>query len=110
MIVTTTERIPGCEIEILSIVSGNTVRAKHIGKDIMSGLKSIIGGELRQYTEMLADSRAEAMARMVAEAKRLNADAVVNVRFSTAQTMPGAAEMVAYGTAVRLIKTGGSSS
>jgi uncharacterized protein YbjQ (UPF0145 family) len=109
MIITTTERIPGYEIEILGIVSGNTVRAKHIGKDIMSGLKSIIGGELRQYTEMLAESRAEAMARMVGEAKRLNADAVVNVRFSTAQTMPGAAEMVAYGTAVRLIKAGGSS-
>jgi uncharacterized protein YbjQ (UPF0145 family) len=104
MIVTTTENIPGYEVETLEIVFGNTVRAKHVGKDIMAGLKSIVGGELHGYSEMLADARAEAMSRMVDDAKRLDADAVVNVRFTTSQTMAGAAEMLAYGTAVKLRK------
>jgi len=71
MIVTTTQNIPGYEVETLEIVFGNTVRAKHVGKDIMAGLKSIVGGELRGYSEMLADARAEAMSRMVDDAKRL---------------------------------------
>ncbi|KUK29515.1 MAG: hypothetical protein XD62_1398 [Methanosarcinales archeaon 56_1174] len=83
---------------------GNTVRAKHIGKDILAGLKNIIGGELQEYTEMLADARREAMNRMINEAKKLGADAVVNVRFTTSQTMTGAAELLAYGTAVKLRK------
>ena len=104
MRVTTTQNIPGYEVETLEIVFGNTVRAKHVGKDIMSGLKSIVGGELRGYSEMLADARAEAMSRMVDDAKRLDADAVVNVRFTTSQTMAGAAELLAYGTAVKLRK------
>ena len=103
MIVTNTEFVPGYEIaEVLGIVFGNTVRAKHIGKDILAGLKNIIGGELQEYTEMLADARIEAMNRMINEAKKLGADAVINVRFTTSQTMAGAAELLAYGTAVKL--------
>lgn len=104
MIITTTQNIQGYEVETLDIVFGNTVRAKHVGKDIMAGLKSIVGGELHGYSEMLADARAEAMSRMVDDAKRLDADAVVNVRFTTSQTMAGAAELLAYGTAVKLRK------
>ena len=105
MIVTTTEFVPGYEIEeILGVVFGNTVRAKHIGKDIIAGLKNIVGGEIDEYTEMLRDARVEALNRMINEAKRLNADAVVNVRFATSQTTAGAAELLAYGTAVKLRK------
>jgi uncharacterized protein YbjQ (UPF0145 family) len=102
MIVTSTETIPGFRTEILGIVTGNTVRAKHLGKDVMSGLKSIVGGELQEYTEMLADARTEAMNRMINEAAKQGADGIVNVRFATSQTMTGAAELLAYGTAVRL--------
>lgn len=90
-------------MEILGIVTGNTVRAKHLGKDVMSGLKSIVGGELQEYTEMLADARTEAMNRMINEAGKQGAVGIVNVRFTTSQTMTGAAELLAYGTAVRLI-------
>lgn len=104
MIITTTENIPGYEYEILGIVFGNTVRAKNIGKDIMAGLKNIVGGELQEYTEMLADAREEAMNRMINDAHKLGAEAVLNVRFTTSQTMAGAAELLAYGTAVKLIK------
>lgn len=103
MIITTTERIPGREYEILGVVSGNTVRSKHIGKDIMSGLKSVVGGELQEYTEMLSDARQESINRMINEAKQLGADAVINVRFTTSQTTAGAAELLAYGTAVKLV-------
>jgi len=103
MIITTTERIPGHEYEILGIVSGNTVRAKHVGKDIMSGLKSIVGGELQEYTEMLSESRRESLNRMINEAKQMKANAVINVRFTTSQTTAGAAELLAYGTAVKLV-------
>lgn len=104
MIVTNTEFIPGYEIEILEVVFGNTVRAKHIGKDIIAGLKNIVGGELKAYTDMLADARKEAISRMIEEAEKVCADAVVNVRFTTSQTMAGAAELLAYGTAVKLKK------
>jgi uncharacterized protein YbjQ (UPF0145 family) len=105
MIVTNTEFVPGYEIEeIIGVVTGNTVRAKHIGKDILAGLKNIVGGELQEYTEMLSDARKEALNRMVKEAEKLGADAVVNVRFATSQTMAGAAELLAYGTAVKLKK------
>jgi uncharacterized protein YbjQ (UPF0145 family) len=104
MILTTTERIPGYEIEIIGVVYGNTVRAKHLGKDIMSGLKSIVGGELQEYTEMLSEAREESINRMVNAAKGMGAEAVVNVRFTTSQTMAGAAELLAYGTAVKLIR------
>jgi uncharacterized protein YbjQ (UPF0145 family) len=104
MIVTTTESVNGAGCEILGIVFGNTVRAKHIGKDVMSGLKSLVGGELQEYTEMLSDARTEAVNRMINEAQKLGADAVINVRFTTSQTTAGAAELLAYGTAVKLLK------
>jgi uncharacterized protein YbjQ (UPF0145 family) len=104
MIVTTTESIGGARMEILGIVFGNTVRSKHLGKDVMSGLKSLVGGELQEYTEMLSDARTEATNRMINEAQKLGADAVINVRFTTSQTTAGAAELLAYGTAVRILK------
>ncbi|HQN91036.1 MAG TPA: YbjQ family protein, partial [Methanoculleus sp.] len=88
---------------ILGVVFGNTVRTKNIGKDITAGLKSIIGGELEEYTDMLTDARTEAYNRMVNFARELGADAVVNIRFTTSQTMSTAAELLAYGTAVRLV-------
>jgi uncharacterized protein YbjQ (UPF0145 family) len=103
MLISNIETIPGREVqEILGLVSGSTVRAKHIGRDIMAGLKNIVGGELVGYTELLQEARSEALARMESEAKSLNADAVVNVRFSTSSVAQGAAELFAYGTAVRL--------
>lgn len=105
MILTTTDFVPDYEIEeIIGIVMGNTVRAKHIGKDILAGLKNIVGGEIEEYTEMLRDARIEAINRMINEAKKLNADAIINVRFATSQTTAGAAELLAYGTAVKLKK------
>ncbi len=90
-------------MEILGVVYGNTVRAKHLGKDVMSGLKSIVGGELQEYTDMLSDARTEAINRMTNAARDLGADAVVNIRFTTSQTAAGAAELLAYGTAVKLV-------
>ena len=106
MIVSTTDSIPGHEIkEILGIARGNVVRAKHIGKDIMAALRMLIGGEIKEYTEMLIESRNECVNRMKAEAEQLDADAVINLRFVTSQVMSGAAELLAYGTAVKLEKT-----
>ncbi len=103
MIVTTTEEIPGKEVkEILGIVKGNTVRAKWFGKDILAGLRNIVGGELKEYSEMLIEAREQAVDRMIKEAELLGADAVVNVRFATSQVVQGAAEILAYGTAVKL--------
>ena len=101
MIVVNTETIPGMRIVALKgMVQGNTIRAKHIGRDIMAGLKNIVGGELKGYTELLTESRREAMDRMLAQAEALGANAVVNVRFSTSAVAQGAAELYAYGTAV----------
>ena len=98
-----TETIPGKTIvEFYGVVSGNTVRAKHIGRDIMAGLKNIVGGELVGYTELLQEARGEALERMKAEAQSLGAQAVINVRFSTSSVAQGAAELFAYGTAVRV--------
>jgi uncharacterized protein YbjQ (UPF0145 family) len=98
-----TEEIPGHRIvELYGVVTGNTVRAKHIGRDIMAGLKNIVGGELKGYTELLQDSREEAIARMIAQAQSMGANAVVNVRFATSSVAQGAAELFAYGTAVRV--------
>ena len=98
-----TESIPGKTIvEFYGVVSGNTVRAKHIGRDIMAGLKNIVGGELVGYTELLQDSRQEALDRMVEQARSVGANAVVNVRFATSSISQGAAELFAYGTAVRV--------
>jgi len=104
MIISTTDYIPGYDVELLGVVFGNTVRAKHIGKDILAGLKNIVGGELQEYTDMLSDARKEAVNRMVNEAKKLGADGIINVRFTTSQTMAGASELLAYGTAVKLVK------
>jgi len=102
MIVTTTDFIPGYEVEILGVVFGNTVRTKHLGRDITAFLKGVVGGELEEYTEMLTDARREAMNRMTNEASRLGADAVVSVRFTTSVTGTRASELMAYGTAVKL--------
>jgi len=103
MLYVSTESIAGKEIsESIGIVRGSTVRARNIGRDIFAGLKNIIGGEISEYTKLLADSREEALERMLKDAQRLGADAVVGVRFSTSQIMQGAAEIMAYGTAVKL--------
>ena len=99
----TTPEIPGKSIsENLGIVAGNVVQSKHVGRDFMAGLKGIIGGEIVGYTEMLADARDVAIERMVDEAKKSDADAIVNVRFTTSAIMANASEMLAYGTAVKL--------
>ena len=101
MIVTTLEVIPGKSIQKhFGLVQGNTIRAKHVGRDFMAGLKNIFGGELKGYTELLAESRKEATERMVAQAEALGANAVLNVRYSTSSIAQGAAELYAYGTAV----------
>lgn len=103
MIISNTESIPGRTIvEFYGVVTGNTVRAKHIGRDIMAGLKNIVGGELAGYTELLQDSRKEATDRMIQQAQSMGANAVVNVRFATSSISQGAAELFAYGTAVRV--------
>jgi uncharacterized protein YbjQ (UPF0145 family) len=103
MILSNTETIPGKQIaEFYGVVSGNTVRAKHVGRDIMAGLKNIVGGELAGYTELLKDSREEATQRMVKQAEAMGANAIVNVRFATSSISQGAAELFAYGTAVRV--------
>lgn len=103
MIYTTTESIPGFEIhEIVGVVTGNVVQTKHVGKDIMAGLKSLVGGEIAGYTEMLTEARQTAIKRLVAAALELNADAVVGLRFTTSSIMSNASEILAYGTAVKL--------
>lgn len=103
MLITNTDSIPGKEIvEILGLAKGNTVRAKWFGKDILAGLRNLVGGELIEYTEMLTEAREEALSRMVKDAEVLGADAVVNVRFITSQITQGAAELLVYGTAVKI--------
>lgn len=103
MIISNIEIIPGRKVsQHLGMVQGNTVRAKHAGKDIMAGFKNIFGGELKSYTELLQEAREEAVARMVAQATAVGANAVLNVRFSTSSIAAGAAELFAYGTAVIL--------
>lgn len=101
LILTNLETVPGRTIvEHYGLVSGSTVRAKHVGRDIAAGLKNIVGGELKGYTELLQESRAESIARMSAQARALGANAIVNIRFSTSSITQGAAELYAYGTAV----------
>lgn len=101
MIVTNIEIIPGKNvIKHLGMVQGNTVRAKHVGRDLMAGLKNIFGGELKGYTELLTEAREEAVNRMIQQATAIGANAIVNVRFSTSSITAGAAELFAYGTAV----------
>ena len=103
MILSNTESVPGKQIvQFFGVVSGSTVRAKHIGRDFMAGLKNIVGGELTGYTELLGEAREEALDRMREQAQSLGANAVVNVRFATSAVAQGAAELFAYGTAVRI--------
>ncbi|HDY8127897.1 TPA: heavy metal-binding domain-containing protein [Vibrio vulnificus] len=103
MIYTTTEAIPGKEIEaVLGIVNGNVVQSKHIGRDIMAGLKGIVGGELKGYTEMLMEARNIAVERLIEDAVKLNADAIVGIRFTTSSVTDGASEILVFGTAVKL--------
>ncbi len=100
---TTLEGVPGKSIgEHYGLVQGSTIRAKHVGKDILAGFKNIVGGELKGYTELLQEARAEAVDRMVQQAKQMGANAVINVRFATSSVAPGAAELFAYGTAVKV--------
>ncbi|HXG32060.1 MAG TPA: YbjQ family protein [Bryobacteraceae bacterium] len=101
MIVATTFEIPGKRIvRTLGLVRGNTIRARHVGKDILAVLRNVVGGEVREYTKLLAEAREQALDRMMEEARSLGANAVVGVRFSTSMIMAGAAELLAYGTAV----------
>ncbi len=101
MIVVTSDFVPGHRVtEAKGVVRGSTIRSKHIGKDIMAGLRTLVGGEIKEYTEMLVEARSESMKRMVAQAEELGADAVISMRFVTSQVMSGAAELLAYGTAV----------
>ena len=103
MIVVNTETVPGRKIiELKGLVQGNTIRAKHAGRDIAASFKNLIGGELTGYTELLTESRRQAMERMIAQAEELEANAILNVRFTTSSVAAGAAEMYAYGTAVVL--------
>ncbi len=103
MIISTTDKVPNKEItEILGIARGSTVRARNIGRDIFAGLKNIVGGEIEEYTKLQAESREQALQRMIEDAQRLGADAIVNVRFSTSMIMQGASEILAYGTAIKV--------
>ncbi|MDA2925448.1 YbjQ family protein [Acidobacteria bacterium AH-259-L09] len=103
MILTNVESVPGKRIvEHYGLVQGSTIRAKHVGRDIMAGLKNIVGGELTGYTELLAEARKQATERMMAQARELGANAIVNVRYSTSSVAQGAAEILSYGTAVRV--------
>jgi len=105
MIVTTTNQIPQKTVkEVLGVVKGSAIRAKHFGKDLMAVLKQFVGGELKGYKEMIDESRDQAFDRMVEEARKLKADAIVSVRFGTSQVMQGAAEVLVYGTAVKFKK------
>ncbi len=101
MLLITLNYVPGKEIEALGIVKGTTVQTKNFGKDFMAGMKTLVGGELTSYTEMLTEARQIATKRMVDEAEALGADAIINVRYSSASIMQGAAEVVVYGTAVK---------
>jgi uncharacterized protein YbjQ (UPF0145 family) len=103
MILVNTNYISGKNLEMLGLVKGSTVQTKHIGKDITQGFKSMVGGELKAYTEMMDEARAIATKRMVEEAEGLRADAVVNIRYATSAIVAGAAEVIAYGTAVRFV-------
>jgi uncharacterized protein YbjQ (UPF0145 family) len=104
MIVITTEQIEGKKIqETLGLVRGSTIRARHMGHDIMAGLRNIVGGEVKDYTVMLAQAREEALQRMIEQAEKMGANAIVGTRFVTSMVISGAAEMVAYGTAVKVV-------
>jgi len=103
MIVTNVEEVPGKRItEHYGIVSGSTVRAKHVGKDILAGFKNLVGGELKAYTELLQEARDEAIQRMIQQAESMGANAIINVRFATSSVTQGASELFVYGTAVKV--------
>jgi uncharacterized protein YbjQ (UPF0145 family) len=103
MILTNIEEVPGRKVvACMGLVSGSNVRAKHLGRDLMAGLKNLVGGELVGYTELLREARQHAVQRMIAEAEGLGANAIVNVRFSTSSVAQGAAELFAYGTALKV--------
>lgn len=103
MILVTTDYISGKNLEMLGLVKGSTIQSKNIGRDITQGFKTIVGGELGAYTEMMNDARALATKRMTAEAESMGADAIVNIRYASAAVMQGAAEVMAYGTAVKFV-------
>lgn len=105
MILVNTDYISGKELETLSLVKGSTIQTKNIGRDITQSLKTLVGGELKAYNEMMKEARALATKRMVEEAEELGADAVVNIRYASSAVMAGAAEVIAYGTAVKFINT-----
>jgi uncharacterized protein YbjQ (UPF0145 family) len=103
MILSTTHAVPGREIaEIVGLVRGSTVRARHVGRDIVAGLKNIVGGEIEEYTQLQADAREQALQRMMDDARSLQADAIVGIKITTAMVSRGAAEILIYGTAVKL--------
>jgi len=101
MLLTTSENIAGRQVTHLGIVTGNVVQAKHLGRDIMAGFKTLVGGELKGYTELLSEARSIATERLVGEASKMGADAVVCLRYNSASVMDGACEVMAYGTAVK---------
>ena len=101
MILVNTDYITGKELEMLSLVKGSTIQSKNIGRDITQGFKTLVGGELTAYSQMMNDARALATKRMVAEAEKLQADAIINIRYASSAVMQGAAEVMAYGTAVK---------
>ena len=103
MLMTTTDTIPGKNYEVLGTVKGSVVRAKHIGRDIMAGFKSLVGGEITGYTELLEEARGIATTRMKKEAENLNADSIICMRYVTSTVMEGASEVMVYGTAVKFL-------
>ena len=103
MLLYSVDTVPGKNIELMGLVQGSTVQSKHIGKDIMAGFRNIVGGEMKGYTEMLDDARNQAVARMKSQAEMLGADALIGVRYATSAITQGAAEILAYGTAVKFI-------
>ena len=103
MILVNTDYISGKEFEMLGLVKGSTIQSKHLGKDIVQSFKTLVGGELKAYNEMMNDARALATKRMVEEAETLKADAIVNIRYASSAIMQGAAEVIVYGTAVRFV-------
>ena len=102
MFFVTTDYIPGKKLEMLGLVKGSTIQSKHIGKDLGAGFKSLVGGELKGYTQMMEEARSIATDRMIKDAEALGADAIVNVRYATSAIMQGAAEVIVYGTAVKI--------
>ena len=104
MILVNTDYISGKDLEMLGLVKGSTIQSKHLGNDIAQSFKTLVGGELKSYNEMMNDARALATKRMVAEAEQLGADAIVNIRYSSSAVKQGAAEVIAYGTAVKFVK------